>query len=176
MNNLEIERKFLLNVKNPEKFFGNLIYEDLCQGYILDIKDKKIALRVRTVESDEVGPYGVVTIKAPSDVDNGNEEYEMEIPFIIAEALLDTCNDGIHKTRYYYTANDGLCWEIDQFHGALEGMWIAELEIPSSVYQPVIPDWIGTEVSKIPEFKNIVLAKAEKIPDVYWELMNEQST
>lgn len=173
-NNLEIERKFLLKVKNPENFFKNILREDLCQGYILDIKDKKIALRVRTVESDEVGSYGVVTIKAPSDVDNGNEEYEMEIPFNIAEALLDTCNVGIHKTRYYYTACDGMCWEIDQFHGALEGMWIAEIEIPSSDYQPVIPDWAGTEVSKVPEFKNIVLTKAEKIPNVYWELMNEQ--
>ena len=175
-DNLEIERKFLLRVPSPEKFFENLSHEEMCQGYLIDIKDKKIALRVRTVESDHGNSYGVITIKAPSEVDNGNEEYEMQISFTIADALLNTCNVGIHKTRYYFTASDGMRWEIDQFHGALEGMWIAEIEIPAPDYQPAIPSWVGTEVSKVPEFKNIVLAKAEKIPDVYWEIMNEQST
>ena len=176
MNNLEIERKFLLRVTNPEQFFENLSYEEMCQGYLIDIKDKKIALRVRTVEPVEGNSFGAITIKAPSEVDNGNEEYEMEISFNIAEALLNTCNAGIYKTRYYFTASDGMCWEIDQFHGALEGMWVAEIEIPSADYQPAIPSWVGTEVSKVPEFKNIILEKAEKIPDVYWEIMNEQST
>lgn len=173
-DNLEIERKFLLRVPNPEKFFENLYYEEISQGYLVDIKAKKIALRVRTIEPVDFAKYGAITVKGPSEVDNANEEYEMDISFEIADALLNTCEIGITKTRYYFTTSDGMCWEIDQFHGALEGMWIAELELPDANYQPAIPAWIGTEVSKVPEFKNIVLAHAEEIPDVYWELMNGQ--
>ena len=52
----------------------------------------------------------------------------------------------IEKTRYI-VMHEGNRWEVDEFHGSLQGLVIAELEIPYEGYQFHLPGFIGREVT-----------------------------
>lgn len=85
-------------------------------------------------------------------------EYEYEIPLDEAEEMLQTLcsNPPIEKTRYI-VVHGGLLWEVDVFSASLEGLVLAEIEL-SDVGQHVdLPAWVGTEVTNIPEYRNVVL-------------------
>jgi CYTH domain-containing protein len=81
-------------------------------------------------------------------------EFEYEIPQdeandMIAEADLPC----LHKTRYYI--QNGIdTWELDVFHGALEGLLVAELELSDEAQYFEKPDWLGEEVTFDPAYLN----------------------
>jgi CYTH domain-containing protein len=55
----------------------------------------------------------------------------------------------IDKTRHE-VMHDGMLWEVDVFHGANEGLIVAEIELPAEDTSFTLPDWIGEEVSHDP--------------------------
>ena len=61
--------------------------------------------------------------------------------------------------RYVFPAGDGLKWELDQFFGANDGLYVAEIEMPTEDTPFDIPDWLGEEVTYLPEFTNVALAR-----------------
>ena len=173
---IEIERKFLIDVEKfkSEYFLDRLDKDHIRQGYILNLKERKIALRVRSCidGANETHGLGFITVKGPSDIVFGNSEFEMQVPFDYAESMLDTCNKVLSKTRYF-VSYDGLIWEIDQFHGKLEGMWVAEVELEDEYQEVKLPYWVTHEVTKVPEFKNIKLIDYDTIPNVYYEIQSK---
>ena len=69
----------------------------------------------------------------------------------------------IEKTRYIVPFK-GNNWEIDMFKGFLEGLILAEIEIPSSEYKYDIPPFIGKNVTNDPRYYNSNFVKGN-IPD-----------
>jgi adenylate cyclase len=45
-------------------------------------------------------------------------------------------------------------WEVDIFHGDLEGLTLAEIEISDPNETVFLPDWIGEEVTGNPFYTN----------------------
>jgi len=63
----------------------------------------------------------------------------------------------IEKTRYRVESG-GHVWEIDVFHGANEGLVLAEVELDDASVSPELPPWVGAEVSDDARYYNACLA------------------
>jgi adenylate cyclase len=148
--NVEIERRFIvLTDKLPEPLpKGRLI----SQGY-LSIDP---VVRVRISENN-----AWITVKGPGMVER--EEYEYQVPWQEAEKMLGLCRCSLIKTRRKLPYGQHT-WDVDEFHGPLEGLWLAEVELSNKYegYEP--PPWINREVSDDRRYTNASLARAGKIP------------
>tara|TARA_B100000965_G_scaffold258152_1_gene217547 strand:+ start:3415 stop:3879 length:465 start_codon:yes stop_codon:yes gene_type:complete len=132
----EIERKFLVN---PSKISFEGSGDELKQGY-LSITDSGLT-RIRITSKQ-----GFLTIKSKT-IGISREEYEYEIPIDDANRLIQlSTGEVVHKTRTKVTY-DGKIWEIDEFHGKNEGLWLAEIELVDSSESFSKPEWILDEVS-----------------------------
>jgi len=150
----EIERKFLVrsDIWRPTDT-GTRIR----QGYLR--ADDRCTVRVRVADR-----HASITIKA-SQTALTRHEFEYEIPRGDAEAMLaQLCGPLVEKTRYRETVQSHV-WEIDIFHGANEGLAIAELEVASETEAFASPPWLGAEVSGDPRYYNSNLAK---VPYTRW--------
>lgn len=66
---------------------------------------------------------------------------------------------SIEKTRYVLTGSDGMVWEVDEFEGGLAGLILAEVELPSSQTEVVLPPWTGQEITGLASWSNHALAE-----------------
>jgi len=145
---IEIERKFLMDLSHWPSDERGVPYR---QGY-LAVTEKGV-VRVRTK-----GSIATLTIKS-SGIGISRDEFEYEIPMNEAEALLELCqNDIIEKTRYKVIA-EGKQWDVDEFHGKNEGLWIAEVELESEVESVSLPKWAIEEVTGDEQYYNAYLSK-----------------
>jgi len=146
----EIERKFLVSCSD----YRNLAVgkKEMVQGYLS--VDPDATVRVRIVDDK-----AFITIKSRNKGAVRNE-WEYSVPAEEARQMLRTCCKSrlIEKTRYLVDANDGLQWEIDEFHGTLDGLVVAEIELPTEDYPVIVPDFIGEEVTGNPRYYNSTLA------------------
>ena len=82
-------------------------------------------------------------------------EFEQEIDVESAHELLKICLPGvIEKTRYVIPAGNERCWEVDVFHGRLEGRVLAEIELGDEHEPFERPEWLGEEVTGQPQYYN----------------------
>ncbi len=134
---LEIERKFLLVNEEWKKLAEGKLYR---QGYLSTHEAR--AVRVRTV-----GTSAHLTIKGASE-GAARIEFEYEIPLDQANEMLDSlCQRPIiEKTRYKIKHGQHL-WEVDEFHGVNEGLFLAEVELQSESERVELPEWVGAEVT-----------------------------
>ena len=138
--NTEIERKFLVK-DNSYKQMAIRHYE-IRQGYLSKESGRTIRIRIRDNEA-------FITIKGPS-VNGGLSRFEWEkvIDVEEAKALLQLALPGeIEKTRWIVPADNNLVWEVDEFHGRLNGMIIAEIELENEKQNFSKPAFIGEEVT-----------------------------
>lgn len=146
----EIERKFLVNEKwHAVASKANGIY--IAQGYLNSDISRTVRVRIK-------GEQGYLTIKGKN---NGisRQEFEYPIPLADAKELLKLCPAPIIEKTRYILPLDNLKWEIDVFHGANDGLIIAEIELPTEDYPFNKPKWIEKEVSDDPRYYNSSLAK-----------------
>ena len=140
----EIERKFLVKDNRYQQLAEPLFYR---QGYLSTDWRRLVRVRIR--------PGGAfLAIKGTT---NGitRTEYEYEIPINEAERILaEICQKPIIEKDRYKVSVDGLQWDIDEFHGANEGLVIAEVEPEEENQQIEAPEWIGREVSHEPKYYN----------------------
>jgi adenylate cyclase len=145
----EIERKFLIKEMPSLEGFSSAVIK---QGFI--IKNDKGLLRVRTLVSENK-KTGFITVKESGLL--VRNEYEMEIPYDVAESFLVNCENLINKTRYYIP-NGETTIELDIFSGKLNGLIMAEIEMLSESQIIDIPKWFGKEVTQDPSYTNLKLA------------------
>ena len=135
---MEIERKFLVDKKiwglvekpKPKK---------IIQAYLFRSPEKTIRVRTK-------GDKGFLTIKGKT-TGISRSEFEYEIPLEEAEQLISEFADKvILKNRYEIKVGDHL-WEIDEFHGNLEGLLLAEIELSFEAEAFELPSWATTDVS-----------------------------
>jgi len=155
MNNLEIERKFLLDLEKVPYDFSKLSKKSIEQGYIIH----KPEIRVRSISGEKF----VMTIKGETDDSTVRNEIELDISkeaFSILMARDDV--NKISKNRYIINEGNNK-FEIDVFEGKLKGLACLEVEFTSKEEADkfVVPSWITKEVTNDFRYRNSFLARNE---------------
>ena len=146
---VEIERKFLLK---DDTWREGAEGRRLCQAYLGLTPDCTVRVRID-------GASAFLTLKGRNQ-GPGRLEFEYAVPLEDANAMLAAfaASAPVEKTRYKVPFA-GFVWEVDEFHGANEGLVVAEIEL-ESIDQPFeLPPWIGREVTGDPRYYNSRLAK-----------------
>jgi len=153
MENLEIERKFLVDMNKVPYDFSVLDNKKIEQGYILYEPE----IRVREVESEAY----YMTIKSSTEDPVVRNEVELKISKEAYLKLMER-NDvyKINKTRYSVVENNNK-YEIDVYGGKLTGLTCLEVEFntkeEADAFLP--PSWVKKEVTEDKRYRNGFLAK-----------------
>lgn len=140
----EIERKFLV-ANDSWKTAKCIGQRELKQAYLLRGTDRSVRIRV----TDNMALF---TIKLGTGLTRS--EFEYEIPIDEANEMIEEAKlPCLHKTRFYIQ-NGNDTWELDVFHGALNGLLIAELELTEEAQFFEKPNWLGDEVTFDPAYLN----------------------
>ena len=146
---LEIERKFL--VENGGWRAAVETSSRIVQAYVA--LDGEVSLRVRIRDDAKAR----LTVKLGLSGQT-RDEFEYAIALEDARRMVAASrNRLIEKTRHT-VPYEGFVWEIDAYHGALEGLVIAEVELQSETDDPPLPAWIGREVTGDNAWSNARLA------------------
>ena len=144
----EIERKFLMDLNG---WSTNVIGVPYRQGYLAVTVKGIVRVRIK-------GDVATLTVKS-SGIGITRDEFEYEIPMDEARPLLKLCeHDIIEKTRYKIMAK-GKSWDVDNFHGKNEGLWLAEVELDSEDEVVNLPKWAIEEVTGNERYYNAYLSK-----------------
>lgn len=150
----EIERKFIVNNKSYREIAQHC--HEICQGYLSTDPDATVRVRI-------LDDKGFVTIKTRNQGCVRNE-WEYAVPLVDACQMMEACKGRtIEKTRYIVVPEDdvkGLRWEVDEFHGRLQGLVVAEIELPSPDTPFETPSFIGREVTGDARYYNSSLSEA----------------
>lgn len=142
---MEIERKFLVD-KEKWALVEKPAPKQIVQAYLVNTPDKTVRVRIK-------GDKGFLTIKGAT-IGITRSEFEYEIPLKDAKQLIaQFAEKVIDKQRYEINVGNHL-WEIDEFHGKLEGFILAEIELESEDEKFALPEWVTTDVSTDPEYFN----------------------
>ena len=145
---MEIERKYLVTSDCYKEMVVARYH--IIQGYIS--REKTGTVRVRITDDK-----AYLTIKGkPAAGHLARYEWEKEIDVHDAEELMKLCQGTIiDKTRWIVpAAEEGLKWEVDEFHGKHEGLVVAEIELEREDQSFEKPDFIGDEVTHDPRYYN----------------------
>lgn len=141
----EIERKFLVASAAYREMASES--REMRQAYLSAAPRPTVRVRV-------CGSRGWLTVKG---MNHGleREEWEYEIPASDADRMAASLAGGwaIEKTRWIVPYK-GWTWEVDEFHGRLEGLVVAEVEMPSADCRPPLPPFVGREVTGDPRYYN----------------------
>ena len=153
---MEIERKFL--IKTAPADLEQYPHYEIEQGYLCTSP----VLRIRRKGDSYIFTYksaGLMT----------REEIEVPLSEESYQHLLPKCDGNpITKTRYKIpepnlsASGQPLTIEFDVFHGALEGLLLAEVEFASEedAHAYSAPDWFTVEVTKTSTFHNSQISSA----------------
>ena len=145
----EIERKFLVTGDFKQEACDSF---RLVQGYISTDPDRTVRVRVR-------GDKGFLTIKGRSSLDGlSRYEWEKEIPVSEALELMNLCVSGVIDKTRYLVPYGGHTYEGDVFHGANEGLVLAEIELADEQEMFEKPSWLGEEVTGDVRYYNSMLS------------------
>jgi adenylate cyclase len=145
----EIERKFLLR---NDGWRGLAPGKPYVQGYLAG--DAQCSVRVRIADGK-----ATLNIKGAT---TGAVRSEFEYPLPLEDArhmLADFARKPLIEKTRHVVEYKGLAWEIDEFHGANQGLIVAEVELEreDQAFEP--PAWIGEEVTGDPRYYNANLAR-----------------
>jgi len=140
----EIERKFLL-ANDGWRGLAEGVY--LCQGYLSTNKHCTVRVRI-------AGNSAQIGIKGENHGAT-RLDFEYSVPLEDARLMLERLAKQplIEKTRYAVPFA-GLIWEVDEFHGDNQGLFIAEVELEDEAQTFAKPSWIGREVTGDPRYYN----------------------
>jgi adenylate cyclase len=146
---IEIERKFLVASDAWRETVD--AGTDLQQGYLSVDPERVVRVRI-------AGVRGFLTIKGRGPTPDVRPEFEYEVPLDDAREMLALAlTPPIRKTRYRLAAG-ALTWEIDVFGGALDGLVLAEIELPTADTPFDRPPWLGRDVTADRRYTNAVLS------------------
>ena len=146
---VEIEHKYLVvNDLYKELATDRL---DIRQGYLNRNPDRTV--RVRTI-----GRRGFITVKGRNKGAH-RLEFEYEIPGKDAEEILKLAEPGIVEKTRWLVPYEGQLWEVDEFHGSLQGVVVAEIELSEIGIPYQKPPFVGEDITGNPRYYNSNLSK-----------------
>jgi adenylate cyclase len=156
----EIERKYLVTATDVAPIIDGARFSrkrEISQYYI--VATKELAIRLRKDEGDS---HAVLAVKS-----GGNalsvDEYEFKTPLSeYEERKHELVGIEILKTRYEIEHEDHT-FELDVFHGDLEGLLVVEVELDDVDATVSLPAWAGAEVTFDVRYKNAMLALNGKV-------------
>lgn len=134
----EIERKFLTQANTDWAALADSS-QQLAQGYLSTNAQAVVRVRI-------AGEQAFLTIKGKTE-GISRAEFEYSVPVVEAKAMLALCQQPIIEKTRYLIPQGSLCWEVDVFAGANQGLVVAEIELVSEAQAFTRPDWLGEEVS-----------------------------
>jgi len=146
----EIERKFLVEEGWRDAVTAK---EDLCDGLLLSSRKRKVRIR----RSGETATLAIKDRRSGSE----RNEFEYTIPLADARELLEHHCDGVIAKTRHHIVHDGCDWVVDEYHGVMEGVVIAEIELRKKDQSFSRPAWLGKEVTNNPRYhkRNLVARK-----------------
>lgn len=141
---IEIEHKYLVVNDSYKEMATDRL--EIRQGYLNRNPDRTV--RIRTV-----GKRGFLTVKGRNRGEK-RLEFEYEIPESDVEKIMNLAEPGIVDKTRYLVPFDGLVWEVDEFHGALNGVVVAEVELPETGISYLKPPFIGEDITGNPKYYN----------------------
>ena len=143
---LEIERKFLVANEGWKTAVTRSVR--ICDGLIANNKGNKARVRI----ADDVATIALKSRRRGQV----RTEFEYAIPYADAEEMLRTMCDGnvLGKVRHF-VSHAGNNWYVDVYEGLLNGVVLAEIELPAAGPAVARPDWIGAEVTSDPRYRKI---------------------
>lgn len=133
----EIERKWF--VRSPEWEKQSQLHYAIVQGYLATSDNATV--RVRN------GDKGAQICIKSRNSGMTRYEFEQRIEQEDADAMMRLCDTVISKTRHLVPYG-GRTFEVDVFHGPLQGFVMAELELESEDAEFALPEWLGREVTR----------------------------
>lgn len=76
------------------------------------------------------------------------------------EMLAQHCGQSILEKVRHRVMFRGVVWEVDEYEGILSGVILAEVELDRADVEVPKPDWIGAEVTDIPEYSKANMLRA----------------
>lgn len=148
---IEIERKFLLS--NDSWRDAVLRSTKLRDGILAFYDGRKIRIRFYDDKA-------TLTVKGPRK-GLARHEFEYEIPASDGLILLEQHCKGevVEKTRHHIRSGEH-DWVVDEYHGLLDGVILAEVELPSEDATLDLPAWVGKEVTGIEKYRKVTMVKA----------------
>lgn len=140
----EIERTFLVDDDSYKEMAVLTVH--IIQGYLN--RDPERTVRVRILNDS-----AYLTVKG---ITRGFErdEFEYEIPLEDGLQILDLCTGRILNKTRYIVPFENFTWEVDEYHGELEGLVVTEVEMDHSDEQISLPPFAGKEVTGDPKYYN----------------------
>lgn len=140
----EIEHKFL--VTDDAYREQACAMSEIKQGFLSRDPERTVRVRLRDGK-------GYITIKGKG-TGMAHPEFEYDVPVLDAIQMLAMCEPPIIEKTRYIVMHQGNRWEVDEFHGGLEGLSLAELEVPDEDYRFTLPPFVGEEVTGDPRYYN----------------------
>ena len=150
---LEIERKFLVRGKDYRRLAASAV--DMVQGYLSTSPYATVRVRI-------AGNKAFITVKSRTKGATRGE-WEYRVPVEDARQMLSLCRGVVSKTRYLVPAPP-YAWEVDEFGGHLQGLTVAEIELPAENAPFALPHYIGREVTGDPRYYNSSLSETTTLP------------
>ncbi|SFI69553.1 CYTH domain-containing protein [Albimonas pacifica] len=146
----EIERKFLVADAGWRQAVSTSLR--LRDGLLASVDGRKV--RVRCLED-----RAFLTVKGPRE-GISRDEFEYEIPLADGLAMLDHCQGAtLEKTRHLVPFA-GFEWSVDEYAPPLDGVILAEIELPAEDAVFARPPWLGREVTGRDEYRKITMLRA----------------
>ncbi|MBR5169033.1 MAG: CYTH domain-containing protein [Muribaculaceae bacterium] len=143
----EIERKFLVVTDDYRRLA--CCRHEIRQGYLSRVPERTVRVRI----CDDTA---CITIKGRA-VGAARPEFEYTIPLDDARQLMTLCEPPVIVKTRHIVIHEGNRWEVDEFHDELQGLVIAELEIPDVEHRFALPDFLGREVTDDRRYYNASL-------------------
>ncbi len=172
---IEIERRFLVDGRNEKPWRGGKS-STLSQCYLANVShvDGKIMWNGNLLVEEKRELHNLTTWRIRLDnnaviltakgrrVGASATEYEWDLPLELYNSLPLEGLPSITKTRHYWTGEDGLLWEVDEYEGSIAGLIIAEVELEEEDQNVVLPSWLGLELTYLRGWSNAALSQMIK--------------
>ena len=145
---IEIEHKYIV-VDDSYKSLATS-HSEMSQGYLNRNPERTVRIRVKDNQ-------GFITVKGKNKGDS-RLEFEYEVPVEDAKLMLDLCEPTVIRKTRWNVPFGGFIWEVDEFHGSLSPLVVAEIEIPSSDTEYPLPGFVGENVTGDARYYNSTLS------------------
>lgn len=155
---LELERKFLLR-NSPLKFTSHCASSTITQTYLKSATDEERRVRRRIYNNNAVYTKGLKR-KLGNGLRVEVEEFISGTEYLrLLETAADPKAETITKTRHCFI-HDNRVYELDEYTGRLQGLWVLEIEVENMDTPVVLPGWAqnATEVTNNTAYSNYGLA------------------